>query len=191
MYFDLVTAPANEPVTTAEAKDHLLIDTTTTDFDTYIALLIKASRKFIEARTGYICNASTWALYLDTWKEDALVYINKKPITAITKVEYIADGTTTYTTLTPADYHAAVKHNPPVVKLLDMPNLADIPNAVKITFTAGHTASADIPEYITQAIKILLRQMFENRTEEVTGTIVSKLDKGFEYLLTMAEQYSV
>jgi len=190
MYFDLVTAPASEPVTTAAAKDHLLIESANTDFDTYIDLLVKASRKFIEQRTGYICVKSTWALYLDAFPSDDLIYILKKPVTSISKVEYIPVGETSYEELSTSDYSATGKHNPPVVKLLSKPNTEDIPNAVKITFIAGHdpAVSTDpIPEYITQAIKILLRHMYENRTEEITGTIVSKLEKGFEYLLSMAE----
>jgi len=190
MYYDLVTAPASEPVTTAAAKDHLLIESANTDFDAYILLLEKAARKFIEARTGYICVKSTWALLLDEFPDDDLIYINKKPVTAVTKVEYIADGASVYSLLPASSYQAVVKHNPPVVRLLDKPTLEDIPNAVKVTFTAGHdldVVTDVIPEYITQAVKILLRHMYENRTEEVTGTIVSKLDKGFEYLLSMAE----
>lgn len=194
MYFDLVTGPEGEPVSLDEAKEHLLIEAETTDFDSYISVLIKAARKFIEQRTGYICDKSTWELYLDAFPDGDLVYIHKKPVKTITKVEYIPYGATAFVELATSSYSATGKHNPPVVYLKDKPSTADLVNAVKITFTAGHdpvVADDDCPEYITQAIKILMRHMYENRTEEVTGTIISKLDKGFEYLLTMAEVPSV
>jgi uncharacterized phiE125 gp8 family phage protein len=189
MYYDLVTAPTSEPVSIAEAKEHLLIESDNTDFDSYIAVLIKAARKFIEKRTGYIVN-SVFALYLDEWPSDDFVYINRKPVSAITKVEYLPPSGTSFTELSTLAYNASGKHNPPVVYLREKPGLADSVNAVKITFSAGHDVAKStdpVPEYIIQAIKILMRQMYENRQEEVTGTIVSKLDKGFEYLLQMAE----
>jgi len=194
MYYDLITGPSVEPVLLADAKEHLLIETANTDFDTYITALIKAARKYIEQRTGYICVSSTWNLLLDKWPTDDFIYINKKPVTAITKVEYLPPSATIFTELASSLYNASGKHNPPVVYLKEKPSLETGINVVKVTFTAGHNLSGitdPVPEYITQAIKILLRQMFENRTEEVTGTIVSRLEKGFEYLLQMAEVPSV
>lgn len=193
MYFDLITGPSSEPVSLAQAKDHLLIGATETEFDAYIPALILAARKYIEQRTGYICVQSTWQLLLDSWYSDDKIYIPKKPVTAISKVEYFPASGTDFVELDSSLYNASGKHNPPVVLLKSKPSLDIRINAVKVTFTAGHdlAVSTDpVPEYITQAIKILVRQMFENRTEEVTGTIVSKLDKGFEYLLQMAEVHT-
>jgi len=193
MYFDLITGPSSEPVSLAQAKEHLLIESANTDFDTYISALILAARKYIEQRTGYICVQSTWQLLLDSWYSDDLIYIPKKPVTAISKVEYFPASGTDFVELSSSLYNASGKHNPPVVFLKSKPSLETMINAVKVTFTAGHNLSVatdPVPEYITQAIKILVRQMFENRTEEVTGTIVSKLDKGFEYLLQMAEVHT-
>ena len=193
MYYDLITGPATEPVTLAQAKEHLLIETDNTDFDVYISALILAARKFIEERTGYICVLSTWQLLLDSWRSDDFVYLSRKPVKSISKVEYFPASGTDYETLDANQYVATGKHNPPVVYLKSKPSLMIMPNAVKITFTAGHDLSGTtdpVPEYITQAIKILLRHMFENRTEEVSGATISKLDKGFEYLLHMAQVHT-
>ena len=45
-----ITAPATEPITTAEAKAHLRVSHSTDD--TYIDALVAAARMVVEDRTG-------------------------------------------------------------------------------------------------------------------------------------------
>lgn len=48
-------------------------------------------------------------------------------------------------------------------------------NAVRIRYSVGYATAADVPEPLKQSIKLLISQMYEYRTPEVTGTIVAKI----------------
>ena len=49
-----------------------------------------------------------------------------------------------------------------------------------ITFSAGYTT---VPEPVVHAIKLLVSTMYENRQDEVTGSITSRLKFGLDALL--------
>ena len=182
--YNLVTAPESEPVTLAQAKEHLNVDHT--DSDDYITRILKAARQYVEKRSGYQCMSASWALYLDEFPSSAVIYIEKKPVTAISKVEYYAtDDATEYTELSSSDYHTDIISGPARVKIEDTPSsVGDKLNAVKVSFTAGHSSADDVPENLKQAILVLLGHLYENRQEEITGTQINQLGKGFEYLLS-------
>jgi len=59
----LVTAPASEPVTTAEAKTHMRVDTSTDD--TYIGTLVTIARTAAEKYTRRAFINQTWKMFLD------------------------------------------------------------------------------------------------------------------------------
>ncbi len=183
MFYDLTSAPATEPVTLPEAKTHLKAEDFTDD-DAYISSLITAARKHVEKITSYVCITSTWCAYAETWPASSRAYLIKFPVTAISKVEYIPAGGSAYVEMDASLYDASGKSNPPAVKFFSLPSLADRITAIKITFTAGHanTVSDPVPADLVQAIKILMLSMYQNRQEEVSGTIISKLSYGFEYL---------
>lgn len=62
---ELVTPPAAEPVTLADAKTHMRVDTTLDD--AYITLLITAARQFVENWTRRALIYQTWRLVFDHW----------------------------------------------------------------------------------------------------------------------------
>lgn len=186
--FQVVTAPSGTPMSLADAKKHLRIDDDITDDDSYVERMINAVWKFIENRTGIVLLDTKLALYLDTWPDSALIYLKKKPITAISKVEYYAtDTATAYTELATTEYQTDVISAPARVYLEDAPTLGDKLNAVKVTFNVGYANSAAIPENIIKAMEILMGHLYENRQEEITGRTISYLKKGFEYLLSNDE----
>ncbi len=61
----LVTAPATEPVSLAEAKLHLRVETGMTDDDTLISALIVAARQVAETITRRALITQVWKLVLD------------------------------------------------------------------------------------------------------------------------------
>lgn len=63
----LVTPPSTEPVTLAEAKLHLRIETAMTDDDTYISALITAARQSAETITRRAFIIQVWRLVLDAF----------------------------------------------------------------------------------------------------------------------------
>jgi uncharacterized phiE125 gp8 family phage protein len=181
MFYLLHTAPATEPVTLNEAKNHLRIDHT--DDDTYVGSLIKVARQHVERITNYVCIASTWHAYSEKWSVNGRLYIMKHPVTAVSKVEYFPSNSNTYIEL-PGTQYQFERSYPSGVYVKNNPALQDSMNAIKLTFTAGHanTVGDPVPAEIQQAILILIGHLYENRQEEVTGTIVSRLSAGFRYL---------
>ena len=66
----LLTAPALEPVTLAEAKRHANV--VASDDDTLITALIVAARELVEQDTSRALINQTWELELDDWWTDGL-----------------------------------------------------------------------------------------------------------------------
>jgi len=63
MPLQLVSAPAGEPITLLEAKQHLRVDVD--DDDALIGSLITAARQAAETRTGRQLMTARWKLVLD------------------------------------------------------------------------------------------------------------------------------
>jgi hypothetical protein len=53
----------------------------------------------------------------------------------------------------------------------DSPSLADRPDAVQVTFTAGASNPRDIPPGLKHAVRILTRHYYDNPTASVGGTM--------------------
>ncbi len=82
----LITAPAVEPVTLAEARLHLrVIDTSE---DTLITSLIVAAREYCENFTGRKLIQQTWDLILDAFPADG-VSLTYAPTMTIDSVTYL------------------------------------------------------------------------------------------------------
>jgi hypothetical protein len=63
------------------------------------------------------------------------------------------------------------------------PNVAVRPDAVRVTATYGYLNTTKVPEPIKHAIKLMVSQMYEQRTPQVTGTIVANIDFTIDALI--------
>src|ERR1700742_1721990 len=89
MSLQLTAPPAVEPVTLAEAKAHLKVDTG--DDDALIGTLITAARARVEWHTGRALVTQSWILWRDPWA--SLVGVPLPPLQAVTAVTlYARDG---------------------------------------------------------------------------------------------------
>ncbi|HEY0282981.1 MAG TPA: head-tail connector protein, partial [Rhizomicrobium sp.] len=84
MSLTLVTPPAAEPVTLAEAKAHLKVDTSADD--ALITSLIVAARARAEWHSGCAFVTQSWTLWLDAWPRNGLVEIPLPPLQSVTQV---------------------------------------------------------------------------------------------------------
>jgi uncharacterized phiE125 gp8 family phage protein len=163
MPLTLTTPPATEPLTLAEAKLHLKVDTT--DDDTLITCLIAAARARAEWHTGRAFITQTWTLHLDAWPECGVIELPLPPLQSVTSIVTTARDNTTTTldpSLTTVDIAAAriaLAENtaPPT-------NLRSI-NAIATTFTAGYGDATSVPPDIKQALLALTAAMYANRGE--------------------------
>lgn len=160
----LVTPPAIEPVSLAEAKAHLRV--AHAEEDQLISRLINSARRIVEARSGLLLIEQVWTSFLDDWPDSCVIELPLAPISSIASVAaYGEDGIAA--AVDPAHYYADTASRPPRLLLRGSRVWARpgrIANGIAITVTAGFgPAAADVPQPLRQAILILIAHWFEHR----------------------------
>jgi len=170
----IVTAPALEPVTLAEAKDYLRVDSS--DEDALIQALIKAAREWVEHYTGRALISQTWDAFWDTWCDPFIAPLS--PLQSVTTLKY-TDDNGTQQTLANTVYSVDTDAVPGKVWLAynqTWPTARAIPNTIEMRFISGHGDNpSDVPHSIRTAIKILCDDRWQHRESEVIGASVEEL----------------
>jgi uncharacterized phiE125 gp8 family phage protein len=176
----LKTAPASEPITTAEAKKHLNV--TTSDDDTYIDTLVTAARMHTENILRRALITQTWNLYLDAFKSPT--ELPKPPLVSVTSIKYIDTDGAEQTTATGV-YTVDTDADPGQVYLSydqTWPDARTIDKAIDIEYVAGYGAAADVPTAIKHAILLLVGHLYEHR-ETVADFQIHDVPMGYDALL--------
>lgn len=168
----LVTAPAAEPLTLAEAKDHLRI--TTTDRDSYITRLVKVARERVETITRRALITQTWDYKLygfPGWE----IEIPLPQLASVDSIKYLEPSAGVETTLATSEYRVSGVggHNPGRVAPAfgkSWPTTYGVDESVTVRFAAGYGAAAAVPEQIKHAMCLLLGAWNEY-SEEVIGDL--------------------
>lgn len=177
MTYKLLSPPAEEPITLAEAKLHLR--ETGTDQDALITRLIRVARGHVESATNRALMLQTWDLYLDEFECDGFeqeLTIYQPPFQSVTHIKY-TDDQGVLQTMDAADYQVDNKTEPArIVPAYGevWPSTQKILNAVNVRFIAGYDTAADVPDEIKQAMLLLVGHLFENREAIIVGTIVAE-----------------
>ena len=163
-------APALEPVTLAEAKAHLRVDTTSED--TLLASLITTSRLQVEAILALALISQSWTWRFDAWSRKNVTF-PIGPVSSVASVR-VQNSDLSYTTLGSSTYIVDGRAEPPrlipVGCLFANPGVAAL--GIEIAFTAGYGATAaDVPAPLKQAILLLVAHWFENREPFVEGAM--------------------
>jgi uncharacterized phiE125 gp8 family phage protein len=178
----IVTAPASEPVTLAEAKAHLRLEST--EDDTYVSVLILAARQHVEEVCWRGVVTQTREAVLEAFPYEDAVELPGGNLGAITSATYVdADGVTQ--TLDGDVYEADTVSVPGRLVLSydqTWPSTRSQWDAVRVQYTVGW-AVADVPAPIKQALLLLVAHFYEQRNPEITGTIVSKVAFAVDALL--------
>ena len=161
MALALVTAPTQEPVTTAEAKTHLRVSGSS--HDTLIDTLINAARRLVEET---LCKRAlttqTWDLFLDGFPPCILV--PRPPLASGTTVKYVYQAGT-LTTISAADYRVDTNSAPARITPaynVSWPTTRAVTNAVEVRFVAGYGNRTDVPQEIKQIVLLLVGVWFEH-----------------------------
>ncbi len=83
----LITPPAVEPVTLADAKAYLRVDND--DDDGVISALIAGARSHIEAQTRRALITQAWRLVRDAWPGDGRIAVLPSPLQQIRRRGFI------------------------------------------------------------------------------------------------------
>lgn len=168
----LVTAPAAEPLTLAEAKLHLRVDDNADD--ALIGALITTARQHAEHDTRRALVTQTWKLVLDAFPE-AKVTLDHAPVSAVVSVTY-TDPDGVLRTLAPEGYTLDAITEP--CRLVPSygnrwPATRAQVNAVAITYTSGYGAPEAVPESIKRWMLLRIGALYENREEVLTGRAIT------------------
>lgn len=174
-------APTIEPITLAEAKNHLRVDTN--NDDVYIETLIKAVRRYTEDTTSLAFLTQTWTLKLDCFPD--VIEIYRTPVQSVSSITYV-DVSGDTQTLPTSDYYVDTDSMLPRI----MPAYGEVfpsvfprPLPVTVTFIAGNTTAALVPEQFKQALLLLLGHYYENRELLITGTFVQSVPMAYDFLM--------
>lgn len=178
MPITLITPPAEEPVTLAEAKIQCQVDADLTHEDALITGLIAAAREFVESFTGRPLITQTQQ-YIGLFSSPVELTPNLK---SVAWVKYKDVGGVEQT-VPNTDYYASTAT---IVGLIHpfkaWPGVqANHPQPVTIQFTAGYGGAADVPESIKTVIKILIDHWYNDRAS--IGKVNTDLQFTVESLL--------
>lgn len=180
------TAPASEPISLTEAKLHCRVDNSAED--TIFAMLIQAAREFVETYTRRSLITQTWTAYLDEFPRCRWFYLPKPPLGTVNSVKYY-DYDNTLQTLATTSYDVGFNAESPARICLSQTatwptSIRSRPDAVQILYSCGYgTASSSVPAALRQAMLLLIGHWYENREEEITGTISTRLKVASEALM--------
>lgn len=157
MALRLVTAPAEEPVSLADAKARLRI--TIDDEDTDIEALIVEARAAAEAECGRAFVSQTWSLLLDGFPCGREIRVPRPPLQSVTWVKYYdADGV--QQTLSSALYFTATAGDPGRIVLKETATWpateSGRPESVEVRFVAGYGGRAAVPAEVKAAVLLIV-----------------------------------
>jgi len=189
--FSLVTPPSAEPLTLAEAKTHLRLETSADD--AYVTRLITAARVHVEGETRRTLIEQTRRMMVPTFPPGAEpLRLRPLPFLLAVKLSYLADDDVETDTEIVSPRYGASKDDPWVIPPIgqDWPtDLAEREDAVRVDFKCGYgPAGTDVPETLRQAMLLVIGSLYENRETEVIGTISSALTFSLDALM---ERYVV
>ena len=180
----LLSGPIVEPITLAEAKAHLRVDTSAED--TLIQSLIMASRLHIEAALDLALITQSWRIRRDAWPSSRTLVLPLRPVQSLTTVKLHSDHETSET-LDATDFILDGYANPARLVwrgngVAPAPGLAA--NGIEIDLVAGFGAAAsDVPQPIRHALLLLVAHWYENREPVDIGAAATAIPPAVSELL--------
>jgi uncharacterized phiE125 gp8 family phage protein len=156
MTITIVTPPASEPVSLAEAKLFLRVDHTAED--TLIATLIGAAREAVEAGIGRSLITRRVRESLDVWRREAVngALLGSGPVTNVVAVRLLADNGS-QSLIDPERYRLdGHRDRPRLVFPSGFPATIRTAGGIEIEYDCGY---ADEPDELPVALRIATLQI--------------------------------
>jgi uncharacterized phiE125 gp8 family phage protein len=186
----LITPPAIEPVSLADVKAHLRLDTNNDDL--LLSALIATSRQQIEAALDLALIHQTWSLTLDAWPSSRRIDVPLAPVSALTAVRtFDTDGIASPLPL--ASFQLDRASTPPRIHCKAALTIATPLRAlaaIELTFIAGFGATASaVPAPIRQALLLLVAHWYDNRSAGDASISVQAIPDAVSALLQPYRQH--
>jgi uncharacterized phiE125 gp8 family phage protein len=164
----LLTAPAIEPLSLAEAKAYLRVETG--DDDEVIGALIAGSRIHVEAQTRRALITQSWRICVDAWPEDGRLTIVPAPLQTLIAARVYDFDNAAHAVDTGAfvlDRGGSALIFAPWA----LPAPGRLAAGIELDVTVGYgDAAVDVPQALRQAIRLLVAHWYENRGLVAAGT---------------------
>ena len=183
----LVTAPTPEPITLAQAKEHLRVDGT--DEDALITLCYTAARERIEKEIRRALIKQKWTAYI-SGDIGALLPVELPKAPLMDAETFILEYRNDENVWTAWDtYMKQSFREPALLWITETPGDIDAPRSPqdavwRATYWAGYGTTAEtVPGPIRHAILLLTAHLFERREMVISGATVSEIPKSLDWLL--------
>lgn len=191
----LITAPTVEPVSTADVKEWMRIESGVTTDDNLIAALIKAIRRQIERETRRGLMTQTWDIFFDDPIGEEVI-LPFPPLQSVTGIYFTdtddVEGSAVDSSLYIVDANDPFREGRIILK--DGQSWDNSGNRSKlgtrIRFVCGYGATAasgstagSVPEDLVLAMKRIILTNYEVREEIALGTIAAKIPIDAQVLL--------
>lgn len=181
----LLSGPAVEPISLAEAKAHLRIDISAED--TLIQSLVMASRLHIEAALDLALVTQTWRDRRDAWPKARALVMPVRPIQSLVAVKVYAHDDSSAT----LDNDDFILDGAAIPARLVWRGNGSPPapgrraNGIEVDFVAGFgDAASDVPQPIRQALLLLVAHWYENREPVEIGATATTIPSAVSELLS-------
>jgi uncharacterized phiE125 gp8 family phage protein len=170
MGLKLITPPAAEPLTLAQAKSQLRIPASITTYDEDVGDALAAARAYIENITRNCLINQTWDQTFDEFPSAAIL-LRKYPVQSIVGLYYFDELGAEQTIAAEnfyldntSDYHWLVPNSAYV-----WPETLDAINSIRIRMLVGHGADKDdIPPVLVQAVRLSLNNYYGMIRRDIT-----------------------
>lgn len=188
MTMQLITPPAIEPVTIADARAFLRIDTSADD--DILQRLLATARELVEAKTGLALITQSWRLKIARWPRSGRIALYRFPVQMIEKVT-VRDSDLNLIEIDPEDMYLLLANRPHRLCFAKRSRAAGLTD-ITVDFTAGFGSTPDkVPEALKQAILVLCGNLYENRTFSDHANSAASFPPACERLIGLWRQISL
>lgn len=164
-----VTAPAEQPISLDEVKEHLKV--VVDEEDGLIQTYIGAATQYAESATRRSIITRSYDYFADAFPTCGWFELPRPVLTSVTSVKYY-DESDTQQTLAASKYYVDIKREPGRIQLKateQWPVTIVRPNAVEVRYVAGYADKDAVPSDIKTAMFLMIGHWFENREAVVVG----------------------
>lgn len=156
----LIAPPAAEPLSLAEAKLFLRLDSSAEDAT--VLAVIAAARQAVEAATRLKLISQGWRVTLDAWPPDRLVTLPVAPVLSVDAVR-VFDAAGSAASLAATAWQADLAGRTPRLRVPQPPAPGRPLAGIEIDVTAGFGPASAVPEALRHAVRLVAARLFEER----------------------------